>query len=270
MRWLVCLALLLAGCAPAARPHEGPGGATIVSLNPCTDAMLTEIAEPAQVLALSHYSHDPGGTSMDLATARRFRATGGTVEEVLALDPDMVVAGGFLPPATRNAFQRLGIRVETFGIAGSVAESVAQVRRMGGLTGQRNRAERLAADIEQTVQRAERGASRERPTTILWQPGGLVAGENTLIAELLRRTGFSSLSAARGMEQADYLSLERVLADPPEVLLVAGQERMQQHSALAELGKMRRVKFDSALLYCGGPVVIRAVERLVAVREGAA
>src|SRR4029079_4978164 len=83
--------LLLAACAqppPHASLHP-----TIVSLNPCTDAILAEVADPEQILAISYYSHDPRATSMPLAEARKFRATGGTVEEVLALDPDVVEAG---------------------------------------------------------------------------------------------------------------------------------------------------------------------------------
>ena len=80
---------------------------------------------------------------MPLAEARRFRATGGTVEEVLALDPDVVVAGTFLPPATAQAFDRLGIRVETFGIVPDLAENAAQVRRLAALAGHPERGEAL-------------------------------------------------------------------------------------------------------------------------------
>ena len=107
----------LAACAPPAGPRARADHPTIVSLNPCTDAILAEVAAPGQLLAISHYSQDPRGSSMPLAEARRFRATGGTVEEVLALEPDIVVTGGFLDPAAARAFARLGVRVETVGIA---------------------------------------------------------------------------------------------------------------------------------------------------------
>ena len=90
MRAIAGLAVcaVLAGCGspqPAGVPTERP---TIVSLNPCADAILAEVTAPGQLLAISHYSHDPEATSMDLATARSFDVTGGTVEEVMALDPD--------------------------------------------------------------------------------------------------------------------------------------------------------------------------------------
>ena len=71
--------LLLAGCAPVVERRAGTTHPTIVSLNPCSDAILAEVAEPAQLLAISHYSHDPRASSMPLVKARRFRATAGTV-----------------------------------------------------------------------------------------------------------------------------------------------------------------------------------------------
>ena len=91
---LACLAVAgwaVAGCAPAAAPGGRSHGPKIVSLNPCSDAVLAEVADPAQILAISHYSHDPRASSMPLDQARRFRSTGGTVEEVIALKPDVVV-----------------------------------------------------------------------------------------------------------------------------------------------------------------------------------
>lgn len=277
---LAALTVQIAACAPpgaattAPAPSRSPAQAagserplpTIVSLNPCTDAILAEVADPAQLLAISHYSHDPRATSMDLSVARRFPATGGTVEEVLALDPDIVVAGAFLPPATRAALNNLGIRVETFGIASSVADSVAQVRDVANIAGHGEDGERLAARIENALTAAEPADAQPAVRTILWQPGGIVPGENALVSELMQRTGFASYSAEQGMGQADYLPLERLLADPPDLVLVAGQERMQRHPSLAELDSMQRARFDPALLYCGGPTIIRAAGRLAAIR----
>jgi len=258
----LALAGSVTSCAePAPRAAAHP---TIVSLNPCTDAVLAEVADPAQILAVSHYSHDPRATSMPLAKARRFRATGGTVEEVLALDPDVVVAGTFLPPSTAQAFDRLGVRVETFGIVPDLAENAAQIRRLAALAGHPERGEALLARIGGAL-----AATRHEGapvTALLWQQGGIVPGEETLIARLMRHAGFASHSAARGLGQGAYLPLEQVLADPPEVVLAAGGERMLTHPALRSLEGVRYESFEPSLLFCGGPTVIRAAERLAAIR----
>ncbi len=265
MRALLAVAVLLAGCAPPLPQRAVGGHPTIVSLNPCTDAILAEVADPAQVLAISHYSHDPRASSMSLEAARRFRATGGTVEEVLALDPDVVIGSSFMAPATRAAFARLGLQVEAVGIAASVADSEAQVRQLAALAGYPERGEALVARIDAALANA-RSDGPPIPA-ILWQPDGIVPGEGALVSELMRRTGFSNASAAHGMGQADYLSLERLLADPPQVLLIAGSERGQHHPALGALPNMARATLDPALLYCGGPTIARAAERLAAIRR---
>ena len=256
---------LLTGCAEPA--PEAAAHPTIVSLNPCTDAVLAQVADPGQILAISHYSHDPRATSMPLAEARRFRATGETVEEVLALDPDVVVAGSFLPPATAQAFDRLGIRVETFGVVPDLAENAVQIRRLAALAGHPERGEALLARIDEAL--AATRYDGAPVTTLLWQQGGIVPGEETLIARLMAHTGLASHSAARGLGQGAYLPLEQVLADPPELVLAAGDERMLTHPALRSLAGVRYERFESSLLFCGGPTVVRAAERLAAIRKGA-
>jgi iron complex transport system substrate-binding protein len=265
-----CGAVLLAGllpglaaCAPAAPAMRGDGAQpTIVSLNPCLDAILVEIAPPGQVLALSHYSRDPGSSSVPPAIAARYGVTGGTAEEVIAARPDVVVASIYLPAPTRSALERAGLKVATFGSPTSIAESIAQVREVAQLAGRTGEGEALAARIA-----APTAPAAPPIDALLWQPGEIVAGETTLIAELLRAEGFASHAAARGLRQADRVSLEGVLADPPRVLLVAGDAPGQRHPLLQGQMKQAHIAtFAPSLIYCGGPTIPRARGRLRAIR----
>lgn len=255
----------LAACAPAAVDEKtgGESAPRVVSLNPCLDAILVEVAKPDQILALSHYSANPQSTSIPHEIARRYDVTGGTVEEVVALKPDIVLASTFMAPATRAAFDELGVRVEAFGSPISVEESIDQVGRLAQLIDRSTSGDALVAEIGNSVSNA--GAEEQR-SAVLWQPGGIVPGDQQLISELLRAAGFSSHSAKLGLDQADYLSLEQVVASPPDVLLVAGQSRAQQHPALAQTDTLV-AEFDPALLYCGGPTIPRAMQRLRQIRE---
>ena len=64
-----------------------------MSLNPCLDAILLDVADPGQITALSHYSIDPSQFAM-AAQARRYRHISGSAEEVAALRPDLVLVSG--------------------------------------------------------------------------------------------------------------------------------------------------------------------------------
>ena len=92
-------------------------------------------------------------------------------------------------------------------------------------------------------------------------------GEETLVSDLLVRTGFANFSAGRGLGQGSVVPLEDVLADPPRVLMVAGSGRMMEHPALAALAPATKsVPLNPALTFCGGPTIPRAAARLAAIR----
>ena len=218
---------------------------------------------------------------MDVAVARGLPVSGGTLEEVLVAHPRIVVTGGPVPPATRAAYARLGLRLEEFGLANSVRDSEAQVRRMARLAGHAERGEALVARIEAGLRAAAPPPGTRPVSALVWQAGGMVPGDVALITELLTRTGFASFSAARGMRQADVMPLEPLLAEPPRVILVAGgdihdgpgEDRLLAHPALehlqggAHLRGAVRFAFAPRLEWCGGPTIIAAVGRLAQVRR---
>jgi len=248
-----------------------PHRPTIVSLNPCTDAVLAEVADPEQILAISHFSHDPEANSMgDKAT--RFASTSGSVEEILALRPDIVVGDYFIGPAASAALERMGLRLERFPIDTSIADSEAEVRRLAALAGHPERGEALVARMRAALAAAAPPPGSRPISAVVWQAGGMVPGDDTLIADLLARTGFSQLSAVRGLRQGEILPLETMLADPPQVIFAAGnalsnENRSLAHPVLRKLSGTRYEAYPSNLLWCGGPTVIRAAERLAAARR---
>ncbi len=266
----LALALVLGGCsAPetAADRDIQPTAKRIVSLNPCTDAMLVEMAPADQILALSHYSHDPASSSIPHDVAQRYEVTGGTVEEILALDPDIVIASTFMAPSTVQALRDLDLPLASFGSPTTVEQSIEQIAYAGERVGSEQAARDLIKRIESALAQNKALPSQEPISTVLWQPGEIVPGEGTLIHELMRRAGFSSHSEALGLGQADHLSLEMLLAAPPDLLLVAGNSRGQLHPALGQLQNTRVETLDPSLLYCGGPTIISAMERLGEIRR---
>ena len=247
--------------------HNAP---TFVSLNPCLDAILVEVADPDQILALSHYSHDPQASSMPQEQARKFAITGGSVEEVLSLEPTHVLASNFIAPATQNALTKLGHDAQIFGIASDVQTSTEQIRRIAALAGHEARAEALIARIDAVLNTDNSPRNIKPLSAILWQPGQIVPGNSTLVSELMLASGFTNHASDNGMVQADFLSLEALLANPPDVLLIASgdgsRNYAQSHDAISQMKDTHIASFSPSLLYCAGPTIIRAVDRLEAIR----
>ena len=121
------------GNAPAAQGDRIPR--RIVSMSPCIDAVLMEVADPRTIAAISHYSHDPRATSIPINLARRFPAVADEAEDILAMAPDLVIAGTHVSAPTLAAIRRLGIPLMQVEVPTSVAQDEAQIttiaRRIG-------------------------------------------------------------------------------------------------------------------------------------------
>lgn len=260
--------MLLCGPARAQAP------ARIVSLNPCLDAILLEVVERSRIAALSHYARDPQSSTI-AGVAATLPVTYETAEEVALLAPDLVLASVHTALATRNALERLNIPFALFGVPDTVDASLAQVSGIARLCGAEQRGAELVARIRSDIARAAPKDEAPPIEAIIFQARGFVAGDGTLLDEMLKRCGFVNVAARYGRGWGN-LSLEALIADPPQLLL-AGRpasglttwaERVLSHPALdAVKDRMVRAPFPEALMYCGGPVLSKTAEALAAARE---
>ena len=229
----LALGALASACAG---PAPMPATNRIVSTNPCLDAILVELVPPERIAAISHYSLGSRSTSMPLPLARRFRATSGTAEEVIALRPGLVLASSFTAPATLAAYRRLGLKVATFGTAATIEENRQQIREIARAVGAPERGEALVARVDRAVAEAT-PPDAKRPSALLWLGGSnLVNGRGTLIDDMLTRAGFRNASADYGVTQTGVLPLELVVGRPPQVVLTpephAGADEESRRVAL--------------------------------------
>lgn len=272
------LCLALAGCGEKGVPASGgveperrTGG--IVSVNPCSDAVLMELVAPDRIAAISHYSMDPAATSISVDLARRFRSTTGTAEEVIALRPDLVISGSFVDPSTQSAWARAGLRVLYLGSPATIEQSQEQVRQIAEAVGETEKGAALNARIDRAVAAATwRG---EKLPTLLFIGGDLVSGGGTLLHDMMERAGLRDAAADYGMAFTGYLPVEHIVAHPPRVILAPpGDADTRGGQMRARL--LRHVRphvfqeeFPRALVNCGGPVIPVAIARMAAIRRAA-
>ncbi len=277
IRFVAIALILLPGCKPQRPAPSAPDAKPlrIVSMNPCVDTILMEVADPHQIAAISHYSHDPRATSVPLQWAKQYPVVSGAAEDVIAAEPDLVIAGPHVSIQTIAALKRLGIPLMQVAVPETVDESKKQISDIAKRVGQVRAGANLNIKIDTAIAAAH---SKSPPVSaLIWQGSGLVPGKGTLADEMLTRTGFRNLSSTLGLKKWDILPIEGLLSHPPAALL-AGQanmgagnadaNRMLSHPVLRNIGaRIKVAHYPSNLLHCGGPIIIKSVERLAKIRR---
>ena len=131
---LVCAVLAQAGGAVPARASDQP--ARIVSLNMCTDQLLVDLVAPERIAGISFLGTDTT-LSAEARRLTKFKTLRGTAEEVLALKPDLVIAGEYTTGATVDLLRRLGQTVLLVPLANDFDGMRATIRQIaaGGWRG---------------------------------------------------------------------------------------------------------------------------------------
>jgi iron complex transport system substrate-binding protein len=271
------LGLILAALAVATAAVCAPAPRRVVSLNPCLDGILIAVADPGQIAALSHYSRDPHQSAI-ADQAARFPFTWGSAEEVAAIKPDLVLRSRMGGRALTAVLPRLGIHEATFSVPDSVEENLAQIERVARLVGHPERGRELEARIRAALQASAPRPGEPRLGALIYEYHGLASGPGTLVDELMRRTGFDNQATRYGLKHTADVPLERLMADPPQVLLSgrvapdqpAWADRVLSHPALVALRRRIKVEtFPETLMFCGGPTLVPEVQALAQARENA-
>jgi iron complex transport system substrate-binding protein len=243
----------------------------IVSLNPCTDAILVHLAKPEQIAALSAYSHDPAATSIPVSIAQKFRVTNGTAESIIQLKPDLVIGSSFTPPQTVTALKHFGIAFRGFNAPSTIAASKVQVTEIAGLIGQ----SRAGIALNQQIDAATWQSTAVPIESLVYRDEGLVLGAGSLTADIMSRTGFRNISAMYGIPDWGILPLEKLVRHPPPVILHAEiesgararGERLLTHPVFNHLSGQTALRtLPSNLVNCGGPSIIAAAQKLREIR----
>ena len=244
----------------------------IVSINLCTDQLLLPLADAAQILGLSRFSHD-AWQSWAADDARRFPSLSGGAEDVLMLKPDVIVASLFDKRSTRELLKAQGLRLAEFSVPRNLDEVKAQIREMGEIVRHQDRAEAEIVQLDAAVARARRAVEEKRYSVLPLSRRGWVSGSDSLVSSLLTEIGLFNAAADLGVGQGGFASLEAIVNAKPDFLLLseAGDRAEDDgrafllHPALERFyPPSKRIVIPERLTVCGGVMLADALDVLVA------
>jgi len=234
---------------------------TVASINLCADQHVLTLADPEQIRTVSWLAADPEESSFAVEAAR-FTLNYGTAEELLAFDPDVVMAGTYTSPFTRALLRRLGYTVVELAPENSVEDIERNLLLVGAAIGQIERSELAVATLRARMHAIENERPLHRMAAVVVRPGGFTVGAHSLADDLMQRAGVRNVAAEQGLDRWGSLSMEALLLSDPDLIVLTGYRGAQpslantvlQHPALRRLGAEHRTTTVPAALWACGSV----------------
>lgn len=254
---LMWLPMVVASASP--RPP-----ARVVSLDLCTDWMLAHHLPRPRVAALSpfHRRYPVAWVGLD------WPVHDGSLENVLALKPDLVITGQYNALGLRQRLQALGVRVLVLPLPDGL-DHIADYERMLldelGLPPERGR--RPLPPLPDVATRSD----MTRPSLLLLGANAIGTGRGTLEHDVIWRAGWDNAVTRQGHVALDMESLVR---HPPDAILWAAPQhaaqanRFGQHPVLETLVPAARwMRSDYWRWQCPGPWTWDLIEQLTVWRN---
>ncbi|MEO1192839.1 MAG: ABC transporter substrate-binding protein [Pseudomonadota bacterium] len=247
----------------------------------CLDQLLVDLADPQQIASITLLS------AVSLASGLKGEIEPlldqglvlnmGRAEEVLPLQPDLVLVDFFSAQPTATVLRRLGYRVEAFAFATTLDDVVATLDWMGGLLGQEARAEAevLRFEAERAAILAASQETGPPPSLAILTPGLRLQGRETLLGDAAALAGWRNKAEDWGVETFGALSLETLITDPPDALVLAldqdtpasQQVVLLDHPALTALADdLPVMQLSSDTWVCGTRSILQAARSLLDLR----
>ena len=249
----------------------------IVSLAPSNTEILFAIGAGGEVVGRDDFSNYP-------AEAGEIQTVGGSsgysLEKIVELQPDLVLAAEINSPEEVKAIEELGLTVFYLSNPVELDGMYENLRTVAGLTGHEEAAEELIVSLQSRVQAVtESVADIESRPTIFYELDGSdpakpwTSGQGTFITLLIEMAGGNSIGAELDQPWTQ-ISQEQLIVKNPEIILlgdaqwgttpemVAARPGWEGIQAVRE---NKIIPFNDDLVSRPGPRLVDGLEELVRV-----
>lgn len=212
----------------------------IVSVTLGADEMLSTLVDSRRIAGITQLADLDSLSNVTGAFPSSITRINGDVEEILALEPDLVFVAAYTRAETIRVLLRSGIPVVRFSEYSSFAHIRQNIRLLAALTDSRKQAETLLAELQQRQKKVMARSQGQTPPRVLYYTlDGFSTGKGTLMDETISLAGGYNVLHDTGITGPQKISQEMAIGLQPEVILMGGWQANQVRSPAAQLSGER-------------------------------
>jgi len=224
----VALLVLSAPCLPGACRAQAKDGypARIVSCGPAITEKLYLLGVEDRIAGVTTYCRRP---SRALGKPKIGSVTHISMEKLISLEPDLVIATSLTDPRVVRKARKLGMEVAVFNSPASYAKMNEQFVALGRMLGREQKAMEIVRASERRVHEIREKTSALMKKRVFLQIGSsplFAATKDSFLNDFLVFGGAVNVAADSGI---GFYNREQVLKDDPDVILIVAMEGPVAH-----------------------------------------
>jgi iron complex transport system substrate-binding protein len=206
----------------------------IVSLTLVTDEIVSGLVDATRIVAMSRFAADESASNVAETAKRIGRVADRDVEQIVAMNPDLVLSTRYTKINAREVLSRIGVPYHELTRFETVQDIAGNIRSIAKVLNESDRGEVLISEMHQKLAEAGKQLPPDRRT---WQalylaPGEWTAGRRTTFDELIRHTGMRNAAAESGLSGNVQVSIEQIIRINPDLIIIGtGYSRDAEYSA---------------------------------------
>ncbi len=216
MRHLLALVLCIAAC------FGGPPR-RVVSQAVGTDELVLALADPSQIVALSHISRNADFSGVAKEAVAYPQLSGGDAEDILKFKPDLVLMTSYSRPELVAQVRKTAVKVCFIERYESLEDAFANLRLVAQAVGHPERAEALIQKCRQRVDALAARLKGLKPVRVMAPSTyGYTGGSGTTFQDLCDHAGAINVAAEAGLKGHAPTPGEQMLGWRVEMLVLGG------------------------------------------------
>ena len=257
---IVLFAMMASGATLAA-----PTAKRVVSLDYCADQYVLKLLPPSRILAVSPNAGSHFSYMREAADG--LRQVRPVAEDVLTIEPDLIVRSYGGGPHVARFFERAGIPVLQVPYADSINDIRVAVTFVADELGVPERGRAIVTEMDERLSKIR--TPNDTRTALYMTPTGVTSGPGTQVDEMLLAAGLENFQQLAGWRS---LPLERLAYEQPDIVAAAFFDAntnnpamwsaMRHPVARRQMSDRPTVMLQGAWTSCGGWYLLDAIEAL--------
>jgi|YNPNPStandDraft_1061719.scaffolds.fasta_scaffold14016_3 iron complex transport system substrate-binding protein len=198
----------------------------IVSMTLATDEILLDLVGPERLAGITYLASDASLSNIadrpELAQIPNVVQPNPGPEQIIAMEPDLVLVAAFTDAAVIEQLKQAGLPVFVMGFVSSIDSIKESILTIGELVGEPEKAQEMVDAMDARLDEitiAIGGVEGEPPTVLYLSSDGWVAGAGTSLDDIIIRAG--GVNAAADLVDWNQVSEEQIIQMNPDVVILS-------------------------------------------------